>query len=70
MKYVKTRFVRDLSAVSGQIQAPAAFILGEIALHYAVTRSLNGAPSWCRLSGEMFLARAVNRTTISRLSVR
>jgi hypothetical protein len=70
MKHVKTRFVRNLPAVSGQIQTPAGFILGEKSPSYAVTRSLNGARNLCRPSGEIFLALAVNRTTISRSSVR
>jgi len=69
MKYVKTWFMINLSAVSGQIHAQVAFPLGERAPRYAVYRSLNGAPSWCGGSGETFIARTFNRTPIPRLSV-
>jgi len=69
MKYVKTRFMRILSAVSGQIHAPAAFLSRWNSPRYAVNRSLNGARSWCGRSEEIFLARAFNQTMIPRSSV-
>jgi len=42
MKYDETRFMRNLSARSGQLHAPAAFSLGNIGPSYAFNRVSTG----------------------------
>jgi len=55
MKYAKTRFMRNLSAVSGQLHAPAAFSLGERAPRFAFKRVSTGPPAGVDVLKKRFL---------------